>query len=237
MENIITDYDNYLTDLILKHIKNLSDCKNFWMITSALSKRKNEPKFNFFTPYIPDIFQNKIESIDYSTSRDDNNWDYHDGIVSTININFESNCSICTGCTYKTYYDSCGDLQYESEDESEDEPENKSKYQENYANFDSKTKTRSVILCIEDDKFDIFMDDKSIIIDKNALKLLEFLNLKINDINKKKLGILIENLINVVQQYGTESCHKYSDIDKSVFNYEYISKDKLIKKLTNKKIE
>ncbi|BCS82665.1 hypothetical protein QLL95_gp0176 [Cotonvirus japonicus] len=276
MDNIITEHDNYLTGLILKHINALSDYKNgnlkkiikeLEKIKEKLVRQENELIFN---PYIPDIFRDEIKNIKYYNSGNLPDWDVSDGIISTIKIKFKKDCDFYTGCTFKTYYDYDGDLctnedeklywtsdedlsWVKYEDSSDDENSNsgsdsdfsdtedagkfKYRYDEKYANFDSKTKTRHVSLRIRDDQFMIFMyvDNKYKIIDKNALKLLDFLGLKKNDSNEKKLGVFIENLIEVVKDDIT-SGRKYENIDESMLNYKYMSKNKLFKKL-EKKIE
>ncbi|AEQ32688.1 DUF5884 domain-containing protein [Megavirus chiliensis] len=156
--------------------------------------------------YIPDIFKNKIKCIDTYSTRDNNpDWHYNDGIETSLEIIFESNCSLSAEINYITYYDSGGDLQFE------DDEKNLS-----CSNLNEKTNTRAVILEIENECHEIHYNEDENTIDKKSLKLLDALSIKKTDYNKNMLAILITNMIDQVQpdigaQIKNSTINKYND--------------------------
>ncbi|AZL89597.1 hypothetical protein QKC54_gp0919 [Megavirus baoshan] len=156
--------------------------------------------------YIPDIFKNKIKCVDTYSTRDDNpDWHYNDGIEINLGIDFELNCSLYAEINYRTYYDSGGDLQYE------DDEENLS-----CSNLNEKTNTRAVILQIENERYEIKLNEDENTIDKKALKLLDALSIKKTNYNKNMLAILITNMINEIQPdkgaiFENSIINKYND--------------------------
>ncbi|AVG46659.1 hypothetical protein [Acanthamoeba polyphaga mimivirus] len=169
-------------------------------------KIKSNKAMTELNEYIPDIFKNKIKYIETYSTRDNNpDWHYNDGIEISLEIYFESNCSLSADIEYITYYDSGGDLQYE------DDEKNLS-----HSNLNPKTNTRAVILEIENKRHEIHFNENENTIDKASLKLLDALSIKKTNYNKNMLGILINNMIDQVQpdigaQIKNSTINKHND--------------------------
>ncbi|AVL94241.1 hypothetical protein mvi_881 [Megavirus vitis] len=204
MDELISFDRNQRLESIFNHIKKL-DHDDLHRIKKAILQQEFELDFN---NYVPDIFKTKIKDIMYESSYTNPVW--NNNIICKFKIEFDNNCNI--------------DLCYEYK------KSNTCHYGETlkYTDVDD---NRSININIGKKTYTIDFDAKDyqtiFIINNNALKLLDALSIKINDQNKKKLGVLIYNIVGITKpddyhyMIDIMSCDNFDDI---TFIYEPESK-------------
>nr|WBF70342.1 ankyrin repeat protein [Megavirus caiporensis] len=202
MDELISFDRNQRLESVLKHIKKL-DHDDFYQIKKAILQQ--EFRLNF-DGCVPDIFETRIKTMKYKSSYDNpEGWECGDGIECKFNMEFDNDCSINLSCEYITYYNG-GDLDYTDIDNNR------------YIKINIGKKSYSIYFnAIEN------INKTCISISKKALKLLDALSIEKNDQNKKKLGVLIYNIVgqtkpeNYYDMIDIMPCNDFDDI---AFIYE-----------------
>nr|QZX42600.2 hypothetical protein [Mimivirus sp.] len=132
MEKIMEIEKNYRINSIINHIKFLQmmkqiEIKDLNEMITKINHVKNKLEMD---EYIPDIFKNKIESINRYTKCIDEEKEIY---ISVMEIKFQSNCSIYAQYGYREYH-SDGQLYYEKEYYSDNDNDNDN---DNDSDFDS----------------------------------------------------------------------------------------------------
>ncbi|BCS82610.1 hypothetical protein QLL95_gp0121 [Cotonvirus japonicus] len=200
MDELISFDRNQRLKLILNNIKKL-DHNDLHKIKKAILQQEFELDFD---DYVPCVFKTKIKDIMYKSSYTNPVW--NNNVKCKFKIEFDNNCNIDLCYEYKKS-DTChyGEtLKYTDVDDNR------------LININIGKKSYTIGFNAKYDQTNFTMNNK-------ALKLLDALSIKKNDLNKKNLGILIYNMVGQAkpEDYdGTIDIMQCNDFNNIMFIYE-----------------